>query len=152
MYRWRSAWTEVGLSDESLRTCTPSKDNALHYSPNLGNFAMFEHLSTEIEESGTIFVVNLREVLNNLLQSLESEIRRYLLEFSEQRPALARNPFYVSLDIKKNRSLSTPIPKTYDLGNVLYTQPNSLHIFFICMVSTVVLMSFIKVHHIMVTL
>ncbi|KAG8236589.1 hypothetical protein J437_LFUL016941, partial [Ladona fulva] len=55
---------------------------------NLGNFAMFEHLSTETEKSETGIVDNLREEINNHLQAFEYEIQRYFPEFPEQEAAL----------------------------------------------------------------
>ncbi|KAG8236651.1 hypothetical protein J437_LFUL014497, partial [Ladona fulva] len=66
---------------------------------NRRNLAMFEHLSTETEQSETGIVDNLREEINNHLRALDSEIQRYFPEFSEQEAVLVRNPFHVSLDV-----------------------------------------------------
>ena len=48
------------------------------------NFAMFEHISTKTEESETGIIDNQREEINNLLQTLESEIQSYFPEFSDK--------------------------------------------------------------------
>ena len=64
---------------------------------NLENYAVFEHLCTEIEASQAGIVENLKEEIDDHLQSLESEIQRYFPELSEQEAAVVRNPFHVSL-------------------------------------------------------
>ena len=63
---------------------------------NLGNYAVFEYLCTAIEASETGIVENLKGEIDDNLQSLESEIKRYFSELSEKEAAVVRNPFHAS--------------------------------------------------------
>ena len=58
---------------------------------------MFEHQCAAIEASETGIMENLKEEID--LQSLESEIKRYFTELSEQEAAVVRNLFHVSLNV-----------------------------------------------------
>ena len=60
---------------------------------------MFKHLCTAIEASETGIVENLKEEIDDHLQSLEREIQRYFPELSEQETAVVRNPFHASLNV-----------------------------------------------------
>ncbi|KAG8239265.1 hypothetical protein J437_LFUL010655 [Ladona fulva] len=72
---------------------------------NLGNLAMFEHLSTETEESETGIVDNLREEINNHLRNLDSEIQPAsdLLQAVRELFLWQRRIIWISIVVLKDR-------------------------------------------------
>ncbi|KAG7156417.1 Zinc finger BED domain-containing protein 5-like 7 [Homarus americanus] len=67
---------------------------------NAGNVAMFENLSTVLDENEDhLLDPSLKTEITQHLKSLESELKKYFPEFEEEDGKLVRNPFSGTLDI-----------------------------------------------------
>ncbi|XP_042203807.1 zinc finger BED domain-containing protein 5-like [Homarus americanus] len=67
---------------------------------NAGNVAMFENLSTVLDENEDhLLDPLLKTEITQHLKSLESELKNYFPEFEEEDGKLVRNPFSGTLDI-----------------------------------------------------
>ncbi|XP_042222791.1 zinc finger BED domain-containing protein 5-like [Homarus americanus] len=67
---------------------------------NAGNVAMFENLSTVLDENEDhLLDPALKTEITQHLKSLESELKKYFPEFEEEDGKLVRDPFSGTLDI-----------------------------------------------------